>query len=239
MMKQSFRVAVLGLVLACAAPAAASSTVAWSALADRVGAAIVEAVARRMGDARVIVEQVEIFNVTDTPQIEAVPMPDARTGGVMQFSLLAPADSSAGARVLRVGRATARVRVEASHATAARLIPRGKAIEADDLEETASEVSGMPLRRLPNVHELSGGRALRDLAPGEIVTGAAMTTTPPVRSGQVVRATVNINGVEVSGRVVAAQNGEVGAVIRVFNKESRRELRARVVGDGMVEVLHD
>ncbi|MGE3178977.1 MAG: flagella basal body P-ring formation protein FlgA [Vicinamibacterales bacterium] len=37
--------------------------------------------------------------------------------------------------------------------------------------------------------------------------------------------------------MTAAQDGVEGAVIRVVNKESRRELRARVVGPGEVEVI--
>jgi len=236
MMKNAsvFVALVLAAVVDGAAPPLAAAP---SALRDRVGAAIVEAVAHRMGDARVIVEQVEIFNVSDVPGIEAVPGPEARAGEVVQFSLLAPVSSALGARVVNVGRATALVHVDAPHVRATRLVPRGKAIEADDLTEVDSDVRGVPLRRLPTLAELGGGRALRNLAPGEIVTGVAMTTTPAVHSGQVVRATVTIDGVQVSAMLVAAQNGELGATIRVFNRDSHRELRAKVVADGVVEVI--
>jgi flagella basal body P-ring formation protein FlgA len=230
----------VAIVLAFVARAGASTVpVAPVPLADRVGAAIVEAVASRMGDAHVIVEHVEIFNVTDAPTIQAVPGPDARAGQVVQFTLLAPAAAGTGARVINLGRASAFVRVEAPHARAARLIPRGKAIDLDDLEESNADVLGVPLRRLPTRAELSGGRALRNLAPGEIVTGAAMSATPAVRSGQLVRARVVLGGVEVSAMVVAAQNGDVGTVIRAVNRESRRELRVKVVSDGLVEVTHE
>jgi flagella basal body P-ring formation protein FlgA len=192
-----------------------------------------------MGDAHVIVEQIEIFNVIDVPRFEAVPAPEARVGEVIQFALIAPSGSSAGARVVNVGRASALVHVEAPHAFATRLIPRGQTVGPDDLEESTSTVRGVPLRRLPTLAELGGGRAIRNLASGEIVTGAAMTTIPAVRSGQTVRATVRIEGAEVSATLVAAQNGELGATIRVFNRDSRRELRAKVVGDGAVEVIHE
>jgi flagella basal body P-ring formation protein FlgA len=238
MMTTSCRVVVLSLALA-ARVAAASTPVAPAPLEDRVGAAIVAAVVSRMGDARVTVEQVEIFNVADVPEIQAVPGPDARAGQVVQFTLLAPAGAGSGARVVNLGRASAFVRVEAPHATATRIILRGTAIELEDLEESASEVQGVPLRRLPTRAELSGGRAVRNLAPGEIVTAAAMTTAPAVRSGQVVRATVTLDGVEVSAMVIAAQNGDLGSVIRAFNREGHRELRVKVVGEGLVEVIHD
>ncbi|MES1254026.1 MAG: flagellar basal body P-ring formation chaperone FlgA [Acidobacteriota bacterium] len=232
--------ASLAVILAVVArPGASTAPVAPVPLVDRVGAAMVEAVASRMGDAHVIVEHIEIFNVADAPTIEAVPGPDARAGQVVQFTLLAPSGTGTGARVINLGRATALVRVEAPHARAARMIPRGKAIDADDLEESTADVPGVPLRRLPTRAELSGGRALRNLAPGEIVTGAAMSATPAVRSGQLVRARVLFDGVEVSAMVVAAQNGDVGAVIRAFNRESRRELRVKVVSDGLVEVTHE
>jgi flagella basal body P-ring formation protein FlgA len=234
----SARHAVMAFAVAVVAGiSGASAASSADALRDRVGAAIVQAVAERMGDARVIVERVEIFNVLDVPGLQAVPDPEARAGTVMQFSLLAPGAPGASARVARVGRASALVHVEALHAKATRLIPRGKAIDSDDLEASTSEVNGVLLRRLPTLLELEGGRAIRDLAPGEVVTGTSMTTTPAVKSGQVVRATVTIDGVEVSAMVIAAQNGELGATIRVFNRESHRELRAKVVGDGMVEVV--
>ena len=52
-----------------------------------------------------------------------------------------------------------------------------------------------------------------------------------------VRAVARVGEVEVSATMTAVQDGVEGAVIRVVNKESRRELRAKVVEPGVVEVM--
>jgi flagella basal body P-ring formation protein FlgA len=209
-------------------------------LQDRVGAAIVEALVQRMGaDARIIVEQLEISSVRDVTPIEAVPEPGARTGEVVAFTLLGSVGTGASRRVINVGRATALVRVEAPHAKAARLIVRGKDVQGDDLQSVVEDVPGVPLRRLPTSGQLVGGHALRNIAAGEIATSTAIAGTPAVRSGQLVRATATFAGAQISATLVAAQGGQLGAVIRVVNRESRRELRARIVGEGSVEVIYE
>jgi flagella basal body P-ring formation protein FlgA len=232
---------VLALVLAAPAAAAqAPATPVSAVLQDRVGAAIVEALVQRMGaDARIIVEQLQIAGVRDVTPIEAVPDPSARTGGVVAFALLGSTGSGASRRVVNIGRATAVVRIEAPHAKAARLILRGKDVVSGDLESVVEDVRGVPLRRLPTGEQLLGGHAVRNIAAGEIATSAAFAATPVVRTGQVVRATATIDGAQVSAMVVAAQGGELGAVIRVVNRDSRRQLRARIVAEGSVEVIHD
>jgi len=48
-----------------------------------------------------------------------------------------------------------------------------------------------------------------------------------------------VGGIEAEARMVAADNGDKGSVIRVVNPESRRSIRARVVAAGVVEVIHD
>jgi len=86
---------------------------------------------------------------------------------------------------------------------------------------------------------LLGGHAVRNIAAGEIATSTAITGTPAVRSGQLVKATATIAGAQISATLVAAQGGELGAVIRVVNRESRRQLRARIVAEGSVEVIYE
>ena len=209
-------------------------------LQDRVGAAIVEALVQRMGaDARIVVERLEIASVRDVTPIEAVPEPGARTGDVVTFALLGSVGTGASRRVINVGRATALVRVEAQHVKATRLITRGKDVESDDLQSVVEDVPGVPLRRLPTSGQLLGGHALRNIAAGEVATSRAIAAAPAVRSGQLVKATATIAGARISATLVAAQGGELGAVIRVVNRESRRQLRARIVAEGSVEVIYE
>jgi flagella basal body P-ring formation protein FlgA len=229
----------IALVLVSAAQAA-GQTPATPALQDRVGAAIVAALVQRMGaDARIVVERLEIASVRDVTPIEAVPAPGARTGEVVAFALVGSVGTGASRRVVNVGRATALVRVEAPHAKAIRLIARGKDIEDADLQSVVEDVPGVPLRRLPTTEQLVGGHAVRNIAAGEVATSTAVAATPAVRSGQLVKATATIAGAQISATLVAAQGGELGAVIRVINRESRRQLRARIVAEGSVEVIYE
>jgi flagella basal body P-ring formation protein FlgA len=237
---------LVAFVLAAVAPAAGQARSAPVAappsaqLQDRVGAAIVEALVQRMGaDARIIVERLEIASVRDVTPIEAVPAPGARTGEVVAFALLGSVGTGASRRAVNIGRATALVRVEAPHAKAVRLITRGKDIEGADLQSVVEDVPGVLLRRLPTTGQLVGGQALKNIAAGEVATSTAVAATPAVRSGQLVKATATIAGAQISATLVAAQGGELGAVIRVVNRESRRELRARIVGEGSVEVIYE
>lgn len=223
---------VIGLVLATPlAPAAASA-----AASARVSAAIVEAVRVRMGDdAVVIVSELEVSSVEDFAFVQAVPAPQARLGRRIQFRLLGANGRGAGART--IGTAAALVQLDVEHVRALALVTRGRELAGDEVEASHGDLTGLPLRRLPRLADVTGARALVNLAPGEVLTRASVTSRPAVRSGQVVRATARVGGVEVVAALVAAQDGESGAVIRVVNKESRRELRARVVDSGVVEVI--
>jgi flagella basal body P-ring formation protein FlgA len=117
------------------------------------------------------------------------------------------------------------------------LIPRGKTIAAEDVVEQVGEVSGVPLRRLPIASDVIGARALHDIATGALIAGSAVAMPGAVKSGQTVRAVATVGAVEVTASLVSMQNGQIGDVIRVVNKDSRRELRARVIGEGAVEVI--
>jgi flagella basal body P-ring formation protein FlgA len=223
-----------------AATLLASAVQASSPMEDRVGAAIVRAVSGRLADSRVIVERVQIFNTPAVDgEFEAIPAGDGRTGGVVAFTLVRSVHGNTSPHVVTVGRASALVHVFAPHTRAKRLLARGEVVASGDLETAEGEIVGALLKHLPTIDECLGGRTLRNVAAGEMVTAASLVTTPAVRSGQYVRAIVSVEGAEVSAMVVAAQSGEPGRVIRVFNRDTRHELRARVVAEGIVEIIHD
>jgi flagella basal body P-ring formation protein FlgA len=48
-----------------------------------------------------------------------------------------------------------------------------------------------------------------------------------------------VGAVQVVAELVAVQDGDPGATVRVVNKGSRRELRARVIEPGLVEVVDE
>lgn len=227
------------LLAACVAGWAAGTTAApRPGVPDpvRVEEAIAAAVRARMGaDAEVVLSQLEVIGERDVAFLEAVPEPDARAGERVRFRLIGSDGAGLGART--VGSASAVLSVQVEHVRARTLVARGRELGDADVESSQDVVERVPLKRLPRLAEVAGARALVNLAPGEVVTRTAVTARPAVRSGQVVRATARVGSLEVTASLVAVQDGAPGAVIRVVNKDSRRELRARVLAPGVVEVM--
>lgn len=202
----------------------------------RIAEAIIETVQSRMGDdAEVVLSELTVTGGERQVFLQAVPDPDARVGERIHFRLLGSDGRGEAART--VGHASAVVAVNVEHVRAKELVPRGQDVADTALETARGPLVGVPMRRLPRWSEVAGSRALVNLAPGEVITRSAVTIRPAVKSGQVVRAIARVGGLEVTAALVAAQDGAPGAVIRVVNRESRRELRARVVESGVVEVV--
>jgi len=99
-------------------------------------------------------------------------------------------------------------------------------------------LAGRPIRALPALEEALGGRVMRDLATDAVVTRADIVARLLVRAGDMVRARFRQGDVELTGSAVAVENGRRNDVIRVVNQESHRAFRARVVGNGEVEVVN-
>ena len=87
---------------------------------------------------------------------------------------------------------------------------------------------------------LAGARVSRPIAAGRAdprVDGARRTQL--VKSGDEVQTVVRIGALEARGSAIAAQSGTLGEEIRVVNADSKRALKARVTGEGEVEVIHE
>jgi flagella basal body P-ring formation protein FlgA len=117
-------------------------------------------------------------------------------------------------------------------------VPAGEPLQAGALDVVEQDTPGALIEPLPQMYEIEGAVAARDLAPGEIVTHRSARVPFAVRSGDAVVVRVVAGAVEARGTAKAQQSGRVGDVIRVVNADSRRGLRARIVGRGEVEVVH-
>jgi flagella basal body P-ring formation protein FlgA len=219
-------------------PTAGSETQAPASGA--VASAMVDAVRQRLGAGT----EVQIADVATTGQVplgrlEAVPDPDGRTGGRIGFSLVTTSVSGGRVQAVRVGHASAIVRVRIEQVRMRRFVARGMDLSAQDVDVVRDEAAAIPLRRLPLLADVLGGRALRDLPVGACITGGAVVLQPVVRTGDDVLATATGADLQVTATRVAVESGPAGAVVRVVNRESRRTLRARIVSKGVVEILHD
>jgi flagella basal body P-ring formation protein FlgA len=140
-------------------------------------------------------------------------------------------------RAIRVGEATAVVRVSGPHLTAKRALSANSVLAAEDLDVADGPIDGAPLRRLVARADALGARTLHAIAAGDPIVDGAVAGVPVVRAGDRVVATVRGLGLEVSVLAVAEQNGLPDQIIRIVNPDSRRAVRARVVAKGEVEVL--
>ena len=96
--------------------------------------------------------------------------------------------------------------------------------------------AGWPLRALPR--ELEGARAVVDIAAGQVLHRSMVMPAPLVRTGDEVTVTLRRGPIEVEGRGIAAQTGQLGDVIHVMTPESKRRLAVRITGRRLVEVQH-
>jgi flagella basal body P-ring formation protein FlgA len=199
--------------------------------------AIERAVVDRMGDVQVVVRDVST-SVVDQEGLMATIEPGARLGQPIRFILLANGK--------RVGAAVARLEVVAATPRARRQFARDDEIATGDIDMARAEIKNVLLQRLPELADVVGARARRDIMAGEVLTIALVAVPPAVRSGDEVRVIVTMGAVQVSGVGLASGSGQVGDMVRVrlrtgdsaghITPSSRRLLNARIVGRGAVEI---
>lgn len=218
--------------LAVAAPARAQAradvdaavTVAAAAVRDVFGS-----------DAEVTLSEPVLSLSTDAASVgRAVPEPSSRTAGPVRFVLYAPGDGPA----RRIGRLTARVDVAATHVRARQRVGVRDVIGADDVEIVRGDIGRQAFGILPTIEAVTGVSTRKALVAGEVVTPLALVVREMVTSGKEVVTVARIGTIEVRGRAIAAQSGGLGETVIVVNPDSRKRLRARVVADATVEVIH-
>ena len=191
--------------------------------------AIEHAVAERIGgDVAVQVTSLQT-TVADESGLEAQVDPAARLGQPTRFVLTSDG--------VRRGAAVATLQVRARFARATKAIARDESITQDVFEVVNGELPAIALRRVPAPSEVVGLKARRAIARGEALTSAVLMQPPAVRSGDEVIVKVAIGTVEVTGVAVASGSGQPGDVIRVKQPKSRRLVKARILGPGVVEVI--
>jgi flagella basal body P-ring formation protein FlgA len=168
--------------------------------------------------------------------LTATPDPMARTGRPVRFVITTIGSGPRG-YAMRLGQATAVLTVSGDYVRARRALTPGVTLGSDDLEVANGPLNGLALRRLPSLAELVGARLVRGVAAGDAIAADAVTLPPAVKFGDQVKLTVRQGGVEATVLAIAEETAPLGQVIRVLNASSRRPLRARVTGNGEVEVV--
>jgi flagella basal body P-ring formation protein FlgA len=161
---------------------------------------------------------------------EARPDPASRLGQPVRFTFV----TVDGAQLP----GSADVTVVGPRTIARRAVARGEHLTEDDLLTVVGELSGVPLRPLPTVQELVGGRVMQALPAGGTVLPGAVAVRREIERGDPVVAVAAAGAIEVTATMLAADGGRRGDTIRVMNPETKRYLRARIVKKGLVEVIN-
>ena len=202
--------------------------------------AIVAAVKARMGKTAAVtvgemrVRGLDTIDGMAVSKMIAVPDAGSRVGGSVRFLLYEDAK-----RERRAGSVDADVHVTAPHLRARRALAHRATLESADLERVTADVGRMPLEALPDERALAGARVTRPIAEGRPILASMVASTQLVKSGDEVVTVVRIGALEARGAAIASQSGALVDEIRVVNAESKRALKARVTGDGEVEVIHE
>ena len=225
------------LFVTCAASTALARPETVSVEA-RVAAALTTELQARMGAQAVV--SVEHVDVAVRGQIvgslSVTIAPDARLDAPVEFGIVG---IGASGHAAWKGKGRADVHVSVPHAVATRTISRGTLLAAADVSDVVGAPGPVALRRLPVASSLVGATLRRDAAAGEVVTAQSVTLPPAVRAGDVVQARALVGSVQAIGELTVMDSGAEGVIVRAVNRESRREVRVRVVRAGVVEVLHE
>jgi flagella basal body P-ring formation protein FlgA len=202
---------------------------------DAVREAIVQAVRHRVGTtARIDVRDLVVRLAGDAEgSVFASLSSETKVGAAARVVLKVLKPDG---RASRFGEATCVIGLSMPGLRTRRAVVRGSELGADDLEAVLVEAEGWPLRALPR--ELEGGRAVVDIAAGQVLQRSMVVPAPLVRTGDEVTVTLRRGPIVVEGRGIAAQTGQLGDVIHVMNPESKRRLAVRITGRRLVEVQH-
>jgi flagella basal body P-ring formation protein FlgA len=234
-MMRGLRAYVVGMLLAGSIAMPAAATSADEAV---VRAAVEAAIRARLGaEALIDIDTVQVSWIREAASVEATPDVGARLGAPLRFTLRTTEPGAAGPRVVVAGSAVVQGRVRVPHVHARRILTPGTVLSEADLHSATHDLAALPLKALPDLSTLVGGRVLRMVAADACIDGTAVASVHAVRSGQSVTAISRFAGGEVSATVVASEHGDPGRVIRVVNPQTRRALQARVLSAGVVEIL--
>jgi len=144
--------------------------------------------------------------------------------------ILAPVEIAHKDRILRCYWITAEVVIHRDVLAAARKIPMGKVIEAGDLIPKRIRITDLKADYLSAPDGIIGKVARRGFLPGEPATREAFSNPVLVKNGETVQLRLERNGIVLTSRGRAEQDGKLGQIIRVRSLDFSTVLRAHVTG---------
>ena len=118
-----------------------------------------------------------------------------------------------------------------------RALLRGDGIQPGDVHAESRDITRLGYGYIENLQQVSGRTLARPLAPGSVLTPAALGGRQMVRAGDRVEVLAQLGGIEVRAAGIALGSGDNGARLQVRNEVSGRVVDAMVNAPGVVLAL--
>lgn len=120
---------------------------------------------------------------------------------------------------------------------ASRNLGRGDTLTEADLTLEQRDVSTLGNNTLSDPARAIGQQTRRPISQGDSIRLTLLTPPRVIEKGDAVSIKATAGGISVLSTGIAMTGGKVGEQIRVQNQKSERVIKARVTGQGQVEVL--
>lgn len=128
-----------------------------------------------------------------------------------------------------------KIEAVANVAVARKNLQRGEAISSESYRLSSLDISRIP-DAVIDPALLNGKKLLYPLRPGQPIRTSMLEEIPVIFKGEPVKITIRSHSMLLTATGFALTDGAKNAVIRVQNNNSRKILRAQVVGPGVVEI---
>jgi flagella basal body P-ring formation protein FlgA len=128
------------------------------------------------------------------------------------------------------------VKVMTKIVVAANSLPRGSIIQPSDVTLELRDISRLHRGFLEDTQAVVGKKLRQRVGRNQVVTPSKLVAPLSVKRNNrvIIRASNKIVQVSMAGK--ALQNGSLGQIIRVKNESSNKEIDAKVIAPGIVEV---
>jgi len=168
-------------------------------------------------------------------KVDVVPsMESSRPLGLVPVRL----DIRVNDQLYRSVRAFFHIRAIAPVVVVRQTIQRGQAFDPGKLDMMSKDLSLLPANVVTSPAQLEGKVSKWTISPGTTLTMAMVDDLPLVRRGENVMLVITGKGVSVSVQGRAMADGKKGDTISVMNLSTRKEIPAKVVDVGRVEVAN-
>jgi flagella basal body P-ring formation protein FlgA len=128
------------------------------------------------------------------------------------------------------------VKVMAEVVVARNSLPRGAIIGPDDITMKQRDLAHLHRGYLEQTQLIIGKKLRQRLRQDQVVTPSQLDTPDAIKRNSRVTITASNKTMQIRMAGKALQSGSLGELIRVRNESSKRELDARVIAPGIVEV---